>query len=103
MQEKIEFWDNVYGFNMKAIKKIALQEPLVDAVNADQINTSTCQLISIDINTMSKEDIPFKSEFELRVSRDDHIHALVIWFDIDFDASHKQVRYVSQMLVLCCN
>jgi len=37
-------------------------------------------------------DIPFRSDFELRVQRDDHIHALVVWFDIDFDASHKPVR-----------
>ncbi|KAJ1672925.1 Nuclear SAM-dependent mono-and asymmetric methyltransferase, partial [Spiromyces aspiralis] len=29
-EEKISFWDNVYGFKMSCIKDIALREPLVD-------------------------------------------------------------------------
>ena len=28
--EKIDFWDNVYGFDMRCIKALAMQEPLVD-------------------------------------------------------------------------
>lgn len=28
-EEKIEFWDNVYGFNMSCIKALAIREPLV--------------------------------------------------------------------------
>lgn len=32
-EEKISFWDNVYGFDMKVIKDLALHEPLVDTVN----------------------------------------------------------------------
>ncbi|CAN0427834.1 unnamed protein product, partial [Discosporangium mesarthrocarpum] len=31
-KEKIDFWDEVYGFNMSVIKEIALSEPLVDVV-----------------------------------------------------------------------
>jgi len=30
-------WDNVYGFNMKVIKDIALQEPLVDVVEGKAV------------------------------------------------------------------
>ena len=33
MNDKIDFWDNVYGFNMKTIKKMAMTEPLVDTVD----------------------------------------------------------------------
>jgi protein arginine N-methyltransferase 1 len=35
--EKIYFWDDVYGFDMSCIKKIAISEPLVDTVNPDQV------------------------------------------------------------------
>ena len=28
-RDKIDFWDSVYGFNMRVIKDIALTEPLV--------------------------------------------------------------------------
>lgn len=37
--EKIHFWDDVYGFDMSCIKKIAISEPLVDTVNPDQVSS----------------------------------------------------------------
>lgn len=39
-QEKIEFWDDVYGFDMSRIKAMALLEPLVDNVDPDQVRTA---------------------------------------------------------------
>ena len=33
---KIDFWDNVYGFDMSCIKQLALIEPLVDTCDGDQ-------------------------------------------------------------------
>ena len=32
-QERIDFWDNVYGFDMSALKEVALLEPVVDVVD----------------------------------------------------------------------
>lgn len=34
-EEKIGFWDNVYGFDMSHIKSMVLSEPLVDTVNSN--------------------------------------------------------------------
>ena len=31
--ERIDFWDDVYGFNMSALKDVALREPVVDVVD----------------------------------------------------------------------
>jgi predicted RNA methylase len=31
--ERIDFWDDVYGFNMSALKEVALREPVVDVVD----------------------------------------------------------------------
>ena len=36
MATKFDFWDNVYGFNMSVIKRLALEEPLVDHVDPGQ-------------------------------------------------------------------
>ncbi|KAI5416063.1 Protein arginine N-methyltransferase 1 [Lathyrus oleraceus] len=41
-EDKIEFWNNVYGFNMSCIKKQASSEPLVDTVDQNQIATNLC-------------------------------------------------------------
>jgi type I protein arginine methyltransferase len=42
--EKIGFWEDVYGFNMSAIQQVALREPLVDTVDGKAVSCSTCLL-----------------------------------------------------------
>ena len=37
-------WDNVYGFDMSCIRKVALTEPLVDSVDHKQVCTNSCIL-----------------------------------------------------------
>lgn len=36
--DKINWWENVYGFDMSAIRKTAISEPLVDVVDPKQVN-----------------------------------------------------------------
>jgi protein arginine N-methyltransferase 1 len=91
--EKINFWDSVYGFDMTCIKKIALLEPLVDTVEGDAICTDTYALLSIDIGTVTKEELAFNAEFKLSAVRNDFIHALVVYFDIEFSCCHKKIAF----------
>lgn len=87
--DKIEFWNNVYGFDMSCIKKQALMEPLVDTVDQNQIVTN-CQLLkTMDISKMSAGDASFTAPFKLVAERDDYIHALVAYFDVTFTKCHK--------------
>jgi len=37
-------WDSVYGFNFAPIKALALQEPLVDTVEKENVVTNACVL-----------------------------------------------------------
>ena len=46
--EKIDFWDNVYGFDFSAIKKLAMQEPLVDVVDHEQVRSQPTHLCDIE-------------------------------------------------------
>ncbi|KAG0366737.1 S-adenosyl-L-methionine-dependent methyltransferase [Gamsiella multidivaricata] len=91
--EKIGYWDNVYGFDYSSIKKVALKEPLVDTVDAKAIVTTECAFKNIDILTVKKEDLAFKVPFSITAKRDDYIHAFISWFDIWFDACHKPVHF----------
>jgi len=91
--DKINFWDNVQGFDMSCIKKVALQEPLVDIVDPKQIMTSPCRLAAIDINTVTKEELSFKVPFRMVASRDDFLHAFVAYFDIEFSRCHKKIYF----------
>ncbi|RKO87467.1 S-adenosyl-L-methionine-dependent methyltransferase [Blyttiomyces helicus] len=93
MEEKIGFWETVYGFNMSHIKSLALREPLVDTVNGQAVATTAYPYREIDLYTVKIEDLAFEVPFEIVASRDDYVHAFISYFDIDFSACHKPVRF----------
>jgi protein arginine N-methyltransferase 1 len=92
-EEKIDFWDDVYGFKFGCIKRIALSEPLVDCVDRDQVITNACPILEVDIHTVKKEELTFASNFTIQVQRDDYCHALVAYFDIAFTKGHKTIHF----------
>jgi len=93
--DKINFWDSVYGFNMSAIKTQALQEPLVDVVENKQVMTNHCRLHVIDLYTVTAEQLSFSAPFKLAAMRDDYCHAFVIYFDVEFTRCHKSVWFTT--------
>jgi len=92
-EEKINFWDNVYGFDYSIIKDIALREPLVDTVELKAVVTNPCKIKHIDLLTAKKEDLTFETTFELTATRNDYIHAFLAWFDVSFECTHKKVQF----------
>jgi protein arginine N-methyltransferase 1 len=92
-QEKISFWNQVYGFDMSCIKKQAMLEPLVDTVDANQIVTHASLLKTMDIGKMSTGDASFSAPFKLVATRNDFIHALVAYFDVMFSKCHKTTGF----------
>ncbi|KAF8893408.1 S-adenosyl-L-methionine-dependent methyltransferase [Infundibulicybe gibba] len=92
-EEKINFWDNVYGFDYSCIKDIALREPLVDTVEMKAVVTDPCMIKHIDLLTVKVEDLSFIAPFSLKVTRNDYAHAFLAWFDISFECTHKKVRF----------
>eukprot|EP00750_Incisomonas_marina_P006394 INCI14528.2.p1 GENE.INCI14528.2~~INCI14528.2.p1 ORF type:complete len:309 (+),score=51.76 INCI14528.2:107-1033(+) len=84
--DKIDFWDDVYGFDMSCIKKMALLEPLVDKVFDEHRCSDEVALHHIDLNTVSVAELSFSAPFTLRFQRPDVCHALVSHFDVTFSA-----------------
>jgi len=91
--EKIDFWDDVYGFDMSVIKEIAITEPLVDLVHENAVVTTCEPILALDLLTCSKEDCDFKSSFKLIATRDDTAHALVAYFDCAFSQLDTPVAF----------
>ncbi|KAK9102205.1 hypothetical protein Sjap_019459 [Stephania japonica] len=85
--DKVEFWKNVYGFDMSCIRKQTMMEPLVDTVDEHQIVTNT-QLLK-----MAPGDVSFTAPFKLVAERNDYIHALVAYFDVSFSKCHKLIGF----------
>ncbi|KAL6066753.1 Protein arginine N-methyltransferase 8 [Balamuthia mandrillaris] len=82
--EKIHWWDNVYGFDMSIIKDIAIHEPLIDTVDAQTVVTDNYPILTIDILKAKPTDVAFSSPFTLKARRNDLIHAFVAYFDMYF-------------------
>jgi protein arginine N-methyltransferase 1 len=86
-------WDNVYGFDYSPLKHTALTEPLVDTVEIKAVVTDPTSVLTLDLYTCTTADLAFTSPFVLDCRRDDFVHALIAWFDIDFTACHKPIRF----------
>ncbi|KAI1720875.1 ribosomal protein l11 methyltransferase (PrmA) domain-containing protein [Ditylenchus destructor] len=91
--DKINWWDNVYGFNMSSIRRVAITEPLVDVVDANQVVTNNGLIKEIDLYTVTVADLSFSVPFSLRVIRNDYVQALVTFFTVEFTKCHKRVGF----------
>ncbi|KAG5854691.1 hypothetical protein ANANG_G00040490 [Anguilla anguilla] len=90
---KIHWWENVHGFDMSCIKEVAIKEPLVDVVEPKQLVSSACLVKEVDMYNVKLEDLSFSSPFCLQVKRNDYIHALVTYFNIEFTCCHKRTGF----------
>lgn len=52
-----------------------------------------CVFQEVDIYTVKIEDLSFTSPFCLQVKRNDYIHALVTYFNIEFTRCHKRTGF----------
>jgi len=92
-EDKIGFWDSVYGFNYSPMKEIALTEPLVDTVEIKAVVTDPYPVLTLDLYTVTSADLSFNVPFSLVCKRNDFVHAMIAWFDIDFTAWHKPITF----------
>eukprot|EP00037_Helgoeca_nana_P037684 m.17094 g.17094 ORF g.17094 m.17094 type:complete len:346 (-) comp9220_c1_seq1:162-1199(-) len=99
-EEKINWWEDVYGFNMSCIKELATLEPLVDIVPPDQIVTDYCCIKDIDTTVCTAADLNFSAPFTLTASRDDYVHALVIHFDTYFGKLRSATEFSTGPLAM---
>ncbi|XP_037944680.1 protein arginine N-methyltransferase 1 [Teleopsis dalmanni] len=91
--DKINWWDNVYGFDMSCIRKVAVTEPLVDVVDPKQVVSNSNLVKEVDLYTVKKSDLEFSTPFNLTIKRNDFVQALVTYFNIEFTKSHKRLGF----------
>lgn len=92
-EDKINFWDNVYGFDMSCIKNMALTEPLVDTCDPKQVMSDSYPILHVDLYTVTKEELDFSSTFKVKINREDYCHALVAYFSVEFSKSHTKIGF----------
>lgn len=95
MDEKIHFWDNVYGFKMTCLKEEAMAEPLVDCVHSRSVVTEAANVLVLNLYNVTIDDLNFESKFTLKAKSDDYIHAFVAFFDVLFSKCHTRVGFTT--------
>jgi protein arginine N-methyltransferase 1 len=93
MLKYVTVWNNVYGFDFTPMRNVALAEPLVDTVELKAVVTRPCLAFSIDLYTITAAELAFSVPFVLECTRTDYIHAFISWFDIEFTACHKPIKF----------
>jgi len=91
--DKINWWDTVHGFDMSCIRKVAICEPLVDVVDPKQVVTNACLIKEVDLYVVKEEDLTFTAPFHLTARRNDYVHALVTYFNVEFTPCHKRTGF----------
>jgi protein arginine N-methyltransferase 1 len=69
-----------------------LKEPLVDHTEGKAMVSNGPAILDIDLKTVTVEELNFTAAFELKVNRDDYVHAVVGWFDVFFSSCHIPIK-----------
>ncbi|KAM9966370.1 hypothetical protein ACTFIR_006581 [Dictyostelium discoideum] len=100
MDKKINFWNDVYGFDFSILSEPALQElpaPYVEYLEKDQLVLKENKVLSVNFNTITCEElediiidnIDFKFPENIKPKT---IHGFGIWFICYFDGSKGTVE-----------
>jgi protein arginine N-methyltransferase 1 len=92
-RDRIDFWDNVYGFDYSTIRDIAIREPIVDTIEGKSIVSDSVPILDIDILTCTKESLSFQSQFCLTALRFDYVHGLVAYFECAFTQIPRPIGF----------
>ncbi|KAL3777054.1 hypothetical protein HJC23_001372 [Cyclotella cryptica] len=94
-QERLSYWDNVHGIDMKPMKQRMIEElteeGLVQIVDDNKIITNRAEMIAFDLNTCKDEELDFEAPFKLHLRNSSsgneskmEVHQLIVSFDIGF-------------------
>jgi len=56
-RSKVEFWKNVYGFDMSCMAATFLSESIIDILESTHIISNSAQIVDFDFDKMKKEDV----------------------------------------------
>ncbi|CAB1438315.1 unnamed protein product [Pleuronectes platessa] len=84
-QDRIAFWDDVYGFNMACMKKAVVPEASVEVLKADALISEPAVIQTLDCNRVCLSELEFATDFCLKITNTTECTAVVGYFDIFFD------------------
>ncbi|ORY34837.1 S-adenosyl-L-methionine-dependent methyltransferase [Naematelia encephala] len=100
-RERVDFWSNVYGFDMKPMDTPCYADGLVESVPAQEVITTESILRDIDTHTATPKSLDFTTSFSITSSASSGssttIRAFLTWFDTFFSTSREPVSPTEQV------
>lgn len=91
-EQTIDFWKDVYGFNMCSMIDDIINESIVDSIDSTNICASTEKICDFNIATCASNFTEsIHSTFELKFQNNSTIHGFVSWFDCYFESMSKLI------------
>lgn len=91
--ERVEWWNDVYGVNMKCVRDFALSEPCFQLVEAKQLMSTQFGVKYLNMYTATKKDLKFRCKYMLEMQRGGHMDGIVTYFHVFFSKSHKPMGF----------
>lgn len=90
--ENIDFWRDVYGFNMTSMTEKIYDDILVRQLPSKNIAAKSAPFLTLPLHTITTAELSFVKPFSVEISRDlDTLDGWVIWFDTFFLTSRGAV------------
>ena len=83
-EERLNFWDDIYGIDMSCIKNLVISEPYIDFFLPKNVLSTVCNVKHIDLYTINRSNTEFKSQFKVRRLKPENINCIITWFDVFF-------------------
>lgn len=92
-QETIEFFKNVYGFNMSCMLKDILKEGHVEVCKPEFTLTKSNEILNLDLMTCDLDYSNFQFDFNLEVVKPGKMNSIVGFFDCFFELPEKNISF----------
>ncbi|XP_037955604.1 protein arginine N-methyltransferase 1-like [Teleopsis dalmanni] len=86
-----EWWHNVHGFNMKALRQSVTKTPKFQYVGKENLLTDRYEIYDLDMNTATIADLKVRSQFIFNIKRSCTIDVAITYFEAKFSKSHIPV------------
>lgn len=83
---KFKFWEDVYGFNMRAIKSKIFKEVFVETVNPSVLVSEPYIIHELDTAKVQLQDLDLSSSINIVPTSPGPITGFCGWFDVSFNA-----------------
>lgn len=89
--EHIDFWKDVYGFDMSSMLTNAYDEVLMQTVDKKEVVGQGVVFKQLDLHTVTVQDLSFSAPFKLNWQDEFNVlDGFVVWFDMFFGTSPHQ-------------